>query len=223
MIIVAVSTYRQNHSAVGFMLTFADVLLPRRLDWAFAGTSSSELKSTTDGSKIVHSTWHHWIDSRTGNPESIVDEGNMFAQTDGTTLEKGRMVNPATGKMTDYEECWRDVEALSTEASPAAGEKEGLGNGGKRVCTVLQLHDDTNKARGMVIRIGQFVQGVLRVGEAFALERWEWEKKEGWKRSVRIGDLFVPCGVLLGGERVKLGGEVRYGDFGWRVVETSEF
>ena len=188
------------------------MLHSNQLEWAFAGTSSSELREDPNGEQVVHSIWHHWVDSRTSNAEIVTDEGDMHPQTSGSTLETGSMVNPDTGLMTEYEECWIDVDPLATNS----------GGEGKPVCTVLQLHDDDHEARGLVVRVGQYCQGILRVGESMSLERWEWEFHEGWKRLVRIGDLFVPCGVMLEGESLKLGGELRYGEFLWEVVEMSE-
>ena len=145
------------------------------------------------------------------------DEGDMAPQSNGKTIEKGSMVNPATGRMTEYEECWLDSVPLTTDTDGDGG-KDGL-----RKCVVLQLHDDANKARGVVMRLGQYCQGVIRVGEYFSLERWLWEGKDGWKRQARIGDLWMPCGVVLDGERVNMGGEVKHGEYVWKVVELSEF
>lgn len=38
----------------------------------------------------------------------MADYGSNTELPDGTTLEKGEMLNPATGKITPYEEVWRD-------------------------------------------------------------------------------------------------------------------
>ncbi|KAK3708685.1 hypothetical protein LTR37_011407 [Vermiconidia calcicola] len=188
------------------------VLHASRIDWAFAGFSSSELQTGADGSQFVHSTWKHWVSSRVADADGVVDEGDMFPQADGTTLEKGKMVNPATGRETEYEEVWEDPKPTTTTE----------GDGEKVMCAVLQLHDDAHQARGMVVRVGQFCQGVLRIGESMSLERWQWKSHGGWKRQVRIGDQWLPCGVLLDGQRVRMGGEVKHGEFSWRVVELSE-
>ena len=190
---------------------FTDPLHSSQIDWAFAGTSSSEIRVDANGAQTVHSTWRHWVDSRFPTAEDVKDEGDMFPLADGRTLENGSMINPATGRMTDYEECWKDVDPLANE------------KGAGKVCTVLQIHDDAHKVRGMVFRVGQFCQGILRVGEGLSLERWQWEESGGWKRQARVGDQWIPCGVILEGERLKMGGEVTYGDFVWRVVELGEF
>ena len=208
------------HPSSSSMLMAADVLHLTRLDWAFAGTSSSEIRTDSHGKPVVHSTWYHWIDSGTPNAESVKDEGDMFPQTDGRTIEKGKMVNPATGRMTNYEECWEDVEPVATSTE---SDERSQGEG-KRVCAVLQLHDDANKARGMVVRVGQFCQGFLRVGEYLSVERWSWTEEGGWQRERRIGSLWVPCGILLKDtEKLAVGDRVTHGEFVWKVVETGMF
>jgi hypothetical protein len=195
-------------------LTHSDVLPFSRLDWAFAGTSSTEIKTEPNGKQLVHSKWRHWVDSRHPAAEDVNDEGDMIPQTDGTTLERGSMVNPATGQMTPYEECWKDIEPIRIREQA------------KGVCVVLQLHDDANKARGVVVRVGQCCQGLIRVGEHMALERWVWshEETKGWTRKFRMGDdLWLPCGVALEEDKLKKDGEVTYGAYVWNVVELSEF
>src|SRR5690554_890390 len=99
-----------------------DVTLPlSRLDWAIAGTSSSSVvPSREDPAKgTTHGWWNHWIDSRTENADGLVDEGDMFDDPSDAslTLEKGRMLNPATGVETEYEEMWRS-EPIQTVPGP---------------------------------------------------------------------------------------------------------
>ncbi|KAI8947192.1 hypothetical protein F4801DRAFT_525007 [Xylaria longipes] len=185
------------------------------LDWAFAGISSPEIR---DG--VRHSTWRHVVDSRTRTPETVLDEGDIFPQDDGGTLETGRMVNPATGKLTDYEEVWIDLEA---EDIPEINQNSGnLTPQPKRRCVVLELNDGEREARGMSICLGRYCQGVVRIGDRFAAERWLWEDG-GWKRTYRIGDILVPgpehtCNATLSpGEEVGLEDTLQL----WRVVEMS--
>lgn len=124
------------------------------------------------------------------------------------------MINPETGKFTPYEEKWADVALKST-----TGREDG-----KVECAVLELCSEEHSARGLVVRVGQYCQGIVRVGEQVAVERWVWDAETGftWKRRVRMGDLFLPCGVVVGEpERLELGGEIRYGEQVWRVVELE--
>lgn len=179
-----------------------------QLDWAIAGTSSSELRDDGHGNSVRHSRWAHWVDSRFPDAESANDEGDMFPQPDGLTLEKGRMVNPATGLETDYEELWRDDDPISTEDS------------GTVRCTALQLHDDTSGTRGVVVRLGKFCQGVMRTKEAFVAERWEWSAESGWKRSLKVGHGNLPCSAAIDAEgKLTSGQEVGEGDHVWKVIE----
>ncbi|CCF45250.1 hypothetical protein CH063_03553 [Colletotrichum higginsianum] len=163
-----------------------------RLEWGIAGTSSSTLRDDGAGGQVRHSRWEHWIDSRTTDPENAADEGDMYEQADGLTLEKGRMVNPATGEETDYEELWRDVE-------PAA----------------------VAGARGSVVWLGRFCQGISRVGEDVTAERWEWRDDGGWRRTMRIGERGLPCEALLKtGALLTVGAHVVHEDLVWDVLES---
>ncbi|TKA80558.1 hypothetical protein B0A55_02018 [Friedmanniomyces simplex] len=198
-----------------------DVLPLSHLDWAFAGTSTSVPQRGEDGKAFAHSTWKHWVSSKTRDVDGVSDEGDMFPLPEGRVLEKGRMSNPATGVVTEYEELWFDPPFRVVEDGKGDGEGE-RGN----CCVVLQLQDDEHEARGVVVRVGQYVQGVLRVGEGFSLERWEWKgkgKDEGWQRLVRMGDLWLPCGPAMDDGRLKEEGEVKYGEYLWKVVELSYF
>ncbi|TIC94158.1 hypothetical protein CH35J_009862 [Colletotrichum higginsianum] len=182
-----------------------------RLEWGIAGTSSSTLRDDGAGGQVRHSRWEHWIDSRTTDPENAADEGDMYEQADGLTLEKGRMVNPATGEETDYEELWRDVE-------PAAV----VGGGGKAVeCIVLRFEDEQAGARGSVVWLGRFCQGISRVGEDVTAERWEWRDDGGWRRTMRIGERGLPCEALLKtGALLTVGAHVVHEDLVWDVLES---
>ncbi|KAI0527875.1 hypothetical protein F5B22DRAFT_8362 [Xylaria bambusicola] len=152
--------------------------LSGRLDWAFAGISSSE---TRNG--VRHCTWRHVVDGRTRTPEEVVDEGDIFPQDDGRTLETGHMVNPDTGKMTDYEEIWRDLEP---EGIPEDTDEQPRAR-----CVVLELKDAEREQRGMVVCLGQHCQGVMRQGDSFAAERWQWINGE-WRLKFRVGELWIP-------------------------------
>lgn len=184
-----------------------------RLQWGFAGTSSTTLKQTDPNNNVAepipHCKWAHWIDSQHDGP--VTDEGDMYPQPDGTVLEKGSMVNPATGLMTDYEELWMDLESGSTT-------KDEM-----RWSLVLSLDDKLNRAKGMVIRVGEHVQGIVKNDGRITVERWVWEDSrlgvKDWTRKVRLGDDFLPCSVLFQPEGMHSGGKVRYGEFWWAIKE----
>ncbi|KAI1433952.1 hypothetical protein GGR50DRAFT_452128 [Xylaria sp. CBS 124048] len=186
------------------------------LDWAFAGTSSSS--ALRNG--VRHSTWRHVVDSRTRTPESVVDEGDILPQSDGRTLETGRMTNPATGKMTDYEEIWTDLEV---EESEEANKTPGNPTAQPRArCVVLELHDEEREERGMVVYVDRYCQGVVRIGDAFAAERWMLEDGK-WERKNHVGDLWIPGPEHICRTTLALGEEVCSEDGlqKWRVAEIS--
>lgn len=205
------------------------------LDWAFAGVSSSEVREDGRGGRVTHSTWHHWVDSHTAEPDGIRDEGDMMRLPAGRTLETGRMVNPATGKEMDYEELWRDLEPETAAVTP----------GGRRagpMCVVLHLDGGEEgrgktggERRGMVIRLGRICQGIVTAGDGgVAAERWVWSEDggKGWEMVRRLGRGRVPglpceavvdettaMGLLVGGEVRLADGQ---GDDGvWRVLEVG--
>ncbi|GFP60188.1 hypothetical protein TASIC1_0016007600 [Trichoderma asperellum] len=191
------------------LIVEAEVLPLARLDWAMAGFSSSTVLSA--GHSL--SQWRHWIDSRA--VDAPPDEGHMYAQPDGlSTLEKGQMMNPATGKDTDYEEMWFDPPPKKT-------------GGDRAVCAVLMMEDEKAGKKGMFVRLGEWAQVFVRDGPGegdLVAERWEWRDDDGkgWRRIVRLGDgeRKLPCEeVLLGG---KLKSEYRVGDEVWKVVEDVE-
>ncbi|KAL5605640.1 hypothetical protein FOVSG1_005787 [Fusarium oxysporum f. sp. vasinfectum] len=174
-----------------------------RLDWAIAGTTVSTKIPDPDGNLTSHSTFHQWISSRTLDS----DAGFMYPQPNDLTLEKGSMVNPDTGIDTAYEELWHDATPTAVPGEPAVR------------ALVLQTEDEKNGVRGSVVRLGCYAQGLIRVGENISLERWEW--KEGWKRTIRMGDAELPIEKILGEETLKEGDTVDVGGREWKVIEES--
>lgn len=213
------------------------------VEWSFAGHSTS---CVIDGK--THTQWHHWIDSKTSTAEDVVDKGEMLPEdSEGLALEKGSMVNPATGRMTEYVEAWRDVDvevlppldedgtreclerlrergvAVEVGKSGARGERSAA----SRLCLVMQHENVARKSRGMVVRLGNVCQGVARIGDDFALERWKWTTETGWRKTRSSGDLDMPCDVLsMLGHAIDTDTTVRFGDgddMTWRCVEAERF
>ncbi|XEV01855.1 hypothetical protein FSHL1_007142 [Fusarium sambucinum] len=176
-----------------------------RLDWAIAGTTVSTRKPDPSGALASHSTFLQWISSR----ELVNDSGFMYPQPgEDLTLEKGSMVNPDTGVDTAYEELWHD-------ATPTAVP----GEAGVRAL-VLQTEDEEKGVRGCVVRLGRYAQGLIRVGDEIALERWEW-MESGWKRTVRMGNEELPIEKILGEETLEEGDDVVVVGRAWKVIEAS--
>ncbi|ETS75913.1 hypothetical protein PFICI_12857 [Pestalotiopsis fici W106-1] len=107
-----------------------------------------------------HSVFTHWIDSRHVDAAAVRDEGDMFPGEDkGESLERGHMVNPDSGLDEMYEESWVSGIKLDEE-----GVEDSSGY-------VLKYEHGDNK--GLVVRIGDLVQGVLRENGDIGLFRWE--------------------------------------------------
>ena len=132
-----------------------------RLEWAFAGQSYVEdAKSGKGEQKRAHAVWEHWVDSNSDDPAT--DEGDMWTQSNGDVLEQGKMIKPGTGVVTAYEELWRDLQVV------VVGQEEVFAS------VVLRVQDDGMGARGMVVRVGGWCQGILKVGNDVTIERWQW-------------------------------------------------
>ncbi|KAB5585226.1 hypothetical protein GE09DRAFT_19101 [Coniochaeta sp. 2T2.1] len=205
-------------------------LTPDRLDWAFAGTSTtsplppstSPHPPTTTPHRLVASKWHHWVDTRHPDAESVVDTAQMRIYPDGRSVEVGSMANPATGIVTPYEEVWMEGEV-------------DAGEGGMVLQT--ETPEEGGRRRGVVVRVGGRIQGILRVGDGVGVQRWERSGEDGWWEVVAgmaaaageeeeeeegVGDLvrameFVAGG---GGENVHAGERVLGPERAWRVVEV---
>ncbi|THW64345.1 hypothetical protein D6D25_02057 [Aureobasidium pullulans] len=196
------------------------------LDWGIAGESSSTFLDApslhhpsnppppTDGSlrSICHTTFSHWIDSRTDTPGP--DQGDMYPQNENLTLELGSMYNPLTRSEQPYEEHWADFSASPVD--------------GKRWSIVIDLDDPGHRAKGRVIRVGEHCQAILKVGEQVSVERWKFETSEvegqgAWKRLARLGDMFLPVSLTFIPERVVEGNTLTYGDHKWEVKEVHSW
>ncbi|KAE9377407.1 hypothetical protein N431DRAFT_463182 [Stipitochalara longipes BDJ] len=153
-----------------------------RLEWAFAGTSFSTPASK---GKPAHTVWRHWVDSKTSAADSVIDEGDMFPQANGEVLECGTMIHPATNKIEAYEECWVELPLSVDWCSEGNAEWEGLRRG-----LVVRI-DDEKGLKGLIVRIGGWMQAVLRRGEDVQIARWKYAGDDvGWERVVHIGNVL---------------------------------
>ncbi|EIN11197.1 hypothetical protein PUNSTDRAFT_25082, partial [Punctularia strigosozonata HHB-11173 SS5] len=76
---------------------------PSKCEWAFAGY---KIRPEADKSR-----WIHLIDSRGADWEGEdgrEDSGIFETLPNGDDLERGEMLDPASGKIRPYEEVWRD-------------------------------------------------------------------------------------------------------------------
>ncbi len=180
------------------------------LDWAFAGTSSTTQASSGPGDvKPLHSVWEHWIDSKSDNPQP--DEGDMWPQNNSDVLERGTQVHPLTGVRTEYEELWGDLQV------------EKVGKEEERVSIVLRVENHESNIRGMVVRVGDWCQGIMKSRGALNIERWRWIKtKDNWERLVKIGSSDLPCAIACDNQMVRekgIRGIIMFDDLEWNIVE----
>lgn len=206
------------------------ILAKERLEWAFAGTSKSTKSASYNVDQSYHSVWTHWLDSRTSNPGP--DEGFMYDQGNGDTLERGEMMNPVTKTTRTYEELWGDIQV------------EIMKEESKRVSVVLKAENLELDIKALVVRVGQWCQGIRRDGDSITAERWHWnscsrtstsvhenekddesnrrqlDRPGSWKIT-RIGNSPLPCDVATGIVTATLGegNEIFCGDLLWKVVE----
>ena len=148
------------------------------------------------------------MDSKT--TEEVRDEGDMVPSemVKGETIEYGRMENPGTGELEAYEECWVDLEIKKVDGE------------GEIRSWVLRAEDVDAGVRGVIARVGVYIQGVLRRGEDVSVGRWIWDVEKGWQPVAEIGRALVPRG-LFSQEEVVLGQKL-VGDDGleWACVES---
>ncbi|OSS55085.1 hypothetical protein B5807_00675 [Epicoccum nigrum] len=205
-----------------------------RLDWGFAGSSFSQAGTGPPHPTLgafKRASWTHWVDSRVRVGHAPArDDGDMYALGGGRFLEVGFAFHPHLGCVAGHEELWRDVEVKSTET------------GGEKRCVVLRCGNEARGVRGVVVRVGQFCQGILMVGGEVTTERWEAEVAGGsggegkgkgtveekpqqakWKRTARSGTGWLPCSVTWRNDAVVLGGMVTFLGFEWVVEEVWEW
>lgn len=140
------------------------------------------------------------LDSTTPDASGVRDAADMYELADGDVLEVGQ--NEGGGR---YEELWTDVPV-----GMVADER------GRR-CVVLETEG------GMVVRVGDACQGIVRGWQGVCVERWNWGAEKGWERAVRIGEGDVPCAVTFEVERIEEGGSVKVGGRVWTVREKYQW
>ena len=143
----------------------------------------------------------------------------MFPLSETLTLEKGSMVNPATGRETAYEEIWDDSDPAPLPGSTVT-------------CVVLKMEggsqeeEEEEEEKGLLVVLGRRCQVFARIGEGVTAERWDWEDGAGggdeWRRTLWIGEGVVPGrDVLMNIDRFNVGDSCQVAGRSWQVVEVS--
>lgn len=182
----------------------------------------------------------HTVDSRSDNPTE--DAGSFEQLANGDWLEKGKMLDFDDGKVKEYEEVWRDSDIFPRISTVLVLEEEA----GK----AFQINSAADAAKGTIIRVGNYCQGIMKVKGEVTCERWILDEgAEEWRRVFRTGKGVLPCQVACidhsaqvkeeerqddgdteddhGIKKFEIRTEIRnrdeitYGEHKWRIVENS--
>lgn len=109
--------------------------------------------------------------------------------------ETGAMENPATGKVTEYIEIWRSLNP--EETTPTNEVREGHWPLGEKKVRVRVFDTLTDGYIGRIVRLGNWVQGVLyKSGEGqfplSVLRSFYNEKSQQWEKLIDYGILEFP-------------------------------
>ena len=184
------------------------------LERASAGTSHSSTGTDQTGlARHQDSVWKHWIDSRTDEPP--VHQCVVSLLSDSVVHENGNYIHPVTGVACERTELWSDDRI------------KYVGEENTKVSMVLKVDDEERNARGLVVRVGQYCQGILKEGAQLTVERWKWIDDPGtsyfggwWDCEVRIGDGSLPCDQVTNIGRFFCNDTtIQSGALEWRVIE----
>ena len=113
---------------------------------------------------------------------------------------------------------WEDVEVK------AVGGRKSI------VAVMMRMEDVDKQAQGMIVRVGQYIQGVVMQGNMSVVERWEFVDKEDkggadgqWTRTVKIGEQSLPCAALFEEQELNYGTAVSASELTWVVEELAQW
>ena len=172
------------------------------VDWAFAGTSkvSSPLFLFPDECRC---TWHHTIDSRTPNASAVKDNGSLVTKNnDGVKWELEYGTFPDG---TEYLEGWLPIPVNVDHVQEVGLDGAFLRTDGVRKVRWIALNYNDEAVgeewpRGMVVRVGDWAQGIVRVGPGMrhvALTRW-FRRDEEWRRFLNVESEETGSDITLG-------------------------
>lgn len=183
------------------------------VEWAFGGTREA---GTPNEQGWTLCRWTHLIDSRTPSPASTsterhvaADEGwcrSPYLGDETLTEEEGEMVNPETGKMSEYREVWRDPP-VPPGSMVRFWEQRGV-------------HQETT---GMIGRVGKDALGVGRDRPDDGL--WTWRLRHddhGWHTVFEepVGASRHGRALLERADEPGEGEQVEVGSETWTVLEA---
>ncbi|EOO02749.1 hypothetical protein UCRPA7_1715 [Phaeoacremonium minimum UCRPA7] len=176
--------------------------------YATAGVARATLPIGTESCVpyecCAHVTWEHTIDS---SCQFDTDGADMYLLGNGDVMEIGTMADKE-GKVKMFKEYWTKPDPDAKVRPCVVAEAEGL-----------------RGEKGMIIRIGEYCQGIYQGGESFWAERWQlsqddniWQKHEKSKSSPE-GSEYLPCLWLVEDGR-KLDDVVDVSGGKWRITEA---
>lgn len=139
-----------------------------RLLLARAGRNITDLKGPIETSLMEKRA--EWIQGMSLSGKPAGDKGvkdNRKTQRSGSDqvdsmVGQAVIDNPATGEAIEFDEL-----SIDLPISPNS-------RNGKRTSIVLLLQDQGRNVRGMVVRVGDWCQGLLQIGHDISVERWRW-------------------------------------------------
>jgi len=136
----------------------------------------------------------------------------MYTQPGGDILECGEHINKMTGEVEKYEELWGDV--------PVQQVGEGTEGADGHISVVAKAEDTERKIRGVIVRVGDWCEGILKEGEEITVERWHWTEGGGWERIARLGrGRLLSCALMFDEGMIKVGKGYGYEGLEWQIVE----
>ncbi|PRP74731.1 hypothetical protein PROFUN_15499 [Planoprotostelium fungivorum] len=163
------------------------------IDWALAGVKEF-LPDSTEGEDCCarrtqildnpKACWHHHITSR---PSTGPDVGSFSLLENGDSLEKGRMVNPQTGREQDYEEVWHEEHipegsrVLIIESASLGSASEGNKSWGRSFIASIGwmcLREETG--HGVSLSHGEHNQGLPKLPVSVEEIQWSGVEDNGW-------------------------------------------
>ncbi|KAH8694189.1 hypothetical protein BGW36DRAFT_384528 [Talaromyces proteolyticus] len=185
-----------------------DTPLSNDLEWAFAGKVEIRLLDQQDTKPIsrahARARWTRIIDSQLKYLPDEADEADLTVQPDRSILEAGVFPNPTTGEEEPFEEIWQLVPPLPS-----------IDN-----CIVLKTDHQDPQIRGLVVRVGQWCQGILYLSkDDKVVERWHLEVTGNLVRDVRFGESTVSLPCTNSFTHLEVGGSIELDGINWVVVE----
>lgn len=133
-----------------------------RLLWASAGQKIMTDKME-EGSRHGERKCANWLQGLSFSSDYMKAGDPLIPQDlDDWVVGQAVIEDPVTGERIEYDE-------LSVDMPIQPNGCDGL-----RKSVVLMLQDDEHAVRGMVVRVGDWCQGLVQMGQDVSVERWRW-------------------------------------------------